>query len=250
MLTDGRVRQLAAEIAPSEDDEAPPAKTTDVLVNGDAANIVHTDPTIAHAGLTEQTEVPISNEPEVTTGPEQADIGEGAANAAATRNWDSSAAMGGSDSMGESWISVPRPADETEKAPTATLQNDISNWTSGDGGQNGYDATAVEVMAATADSAAAVDIANVPQASSWAEDSQDDYEQSAAKAAADDGYQPVPVKKHKPRGGAGGDARGGAGGGRGGGRGGNRGRGGERGGPRGGQRGGQRQGRGNRPRES
>lgn len=200
--------------------------------------------------MTEQTDEPIPTEPEVLTGPEQADIGEGAANAAATRNWDSNAVTNGSDSVGESWISVPRPADDTEKSPTATTQNDTNNWTSGDGGQNGYNAATVDAGASVADVAVAVDVAKIPEADNWAEDSQDNYEQSAAKAGADDGYQPAPVKKHKSRGGAGGDARGGAGAGRGSGRGGNRGRGGERGGSRGGQRGGTGQARGNRPRDS
>lgn len=80
-----------------------------------------TDPTIAHAGLTEidaETEPMANGEShhvDTPTVPEASNIDAGAANAAAGMNWDASAEQGAG-----SWVEVPRDPAETETGVAAT----------------------------------------------------------------------------------------------------------------------------------
>lgn len=53
-------------------------------------------------------------------------IDEGAANSAAITNWEISTTS--ADPMQDSWVSVPRPAEETAKDFTSAASNDTSNW--------------------------------------------------------------------------------------------------------------------------
>lgn len=90
-----------------------------------------TDPTIANAGLneldTQPAELNHQTAQNTMDGPEQAGIDEGAANIAATQQWDSQAA-GSADQVGESWISVPRDPLETDKQSTSAANNITQNW--------------------------------------------------------------------------------------------------------------------------
>ncbi|KAI1659357.1 hypothetical protein F4813DRAFT_354746 [Daldinia decipiens] len=117
---------FAAEAA-AESTEAP-VETT----NG-------TDPTVAHAGLTEidstgvtapltngHTEATPTSAPGV---PENADVGDDAANAAAESQWDANNDLSASISQ-EEWVKVPRDPTETETGLTATPAStgNVQSW--------------------------------------------------------------------------------------------------------------------------
>ncbi|KAI0851972.1 hypothetical protein F5Y00DRAFT_204467 [Daldinia vernicosa] len=117
---------FAAEVA-AESTEAP-VETT----NG-------TDPTVAHAGLTEidstGTAAPLTNghtesTPASAPGvPENADVGDDAANAAAEAQWDANNDLSASISQ-EEWVKVPRDPTETETGLTATpvSTGNVQSW--------------------------------------------------------------------------------------------------------------------------
>lgn len=120
--------------------EAEPAEMVDADVPP-AYDAAASDPTIAHAGLTElqdTTSIPIhsqSNDDEATrTVPEQASIAEAGANAAAESKWDAEASIHTEASAaGEDWVNVPRDPAETDTglqatpaAPTAQAENSNS----------------------------------------------------------------------------------------------------------------------------
>ncbi|KAI0130735.1 hypothetical protein F4814DRAFT_444871 [Daldinia grandis] len=98
-----------------------------------------TDPTIAHAGLTEidstGATAPLTNghtesTPTSAPGvPENADVGDDAANAAAESQWDANNDLSASISQ-EEWVEVPRDPTETETGLTATpvSTGNVQSW--------------------------------------------------------------------------------------------------------------------------
>ncbi|CAL3966753.1 unnamed protein product, partial [Diplocarpon coronariae] len=92
-----------------------------------------TDPTIAHAGLTE-IDAPATTE--LTNGhteasydqgvPQNSAFGDGAANAAAEANWDNNNDL----STSQEWIEVPRDATETDTGVVATpaAPSNVQSW--------------------------------------------------------------------------------------------------------------------------
>lgn len=127
--TDKQVRDLAFEYAPyaaeeawaeevAQSEPAPPA-------GQESSTTIGTDPTIAHAGLTEIDAVPepstegTSHHVDTPSVPDASNIDAGAANAAGGTNWEAkqSAASG---SAAEEWIEVPRDLAETETGNAAT----------------------------------------------------------------------------------------------------------------------------------
>lgn len=122
-------------------DYIPPYATEEAWANGVAEAQVQdepaTDPTLANAGLGEVKGEVASAEPtaqetdaptELPAVPAQADIGDIAANSTANQQWDSTANALPTEDMGESWVSVPRPADETEQGGSAAALNATDNW--------------------------------------------------------------------------------------------------------------------------
>ncbi|KAI1381173.1 hypothetical protein F4677DRAFT_402346 [Hypoxylon crocopeplum] len=119
--------QFATAEATTESTEAP-AETAEI--NG-------TDPTVAHAGLTEidttGATAPLTNghtEPTPVSGvPENADVTDSAANAAAESQWDASNDLSASVSQ-EEWVKVPRDPTETETGLTATPASagNVQSW--------------------------------------------------------------------------------------------------------------------------
>ncbi|KAF3070715.1 hypothetical protein GL218_00293 [Daldinia childiae] len=98
-----------------------------------------TDPTVAHAGLTEidstGATAPLTNghtesTPTSAPGvPENADVGDDAANAAAESQWDANNDLSASISQ-EEWVKVPRDPTETETGLTATPASagNVQSW--------------------------------------------------------------------------------------------------------------------------
>lgn len=85
---------------------------------------VESDPTIAHASLTEledlaqEDSAPLSQvQEEVVSAPAAATIGDEAANASATEQWDNKPSA---DGLEDSWVSVPRNQSEMETETAAT----------------------------------------------------------------------------------------------------------------------------------
>ncbi len=125
---DKQVRDLAIEYAPyaaeeawaeevAQSEPAPPG------AEDSGSTVVGTDPTVAHAGLTEidTPAEPLSNghpshldNPQV---PEASNIDVGAANAAAETNWDVKASV---SSEQNDWVEVPRDPAETDTGNAAT----------------------------------------------------------------------------------------------------------------------------------
>ncbi|KAI0429021.1 hypothetical protein F5Y09DRAFT_311501 [Xylaria sp. FL1042] len=110
-------------------------ETTEAVAESTAP--VETDPTIAHAGLTEidstgATE-PLTNghtEPTPQSGvPANADVSDNAANAAAGSEWDGNNTMSSSITQ-EGWVEVPRNPSETETGLTATpaAASNVQSW--------------------------------------------------------------------------------------------------------------------------
>ncbi|KAI3341383.1 hypothetical protein F4824DRAFT_311642 [Ustulina deusta] len=133
--TYGQVKTAAAAyISPFAAAEAAP-EITETVAESTAA--VETDPTIAHAGLTEidstgATE-PLTNghiEPAPQSGaPANADVSDNAANAAAGSEWDGNNTMSSSITQ-EGWVEVPRDPTETETGLTATpaATSNVQSW--------------------------------------------------------------------------------------------------------------------------
>lgn len=126
---DKQVKELAFEYAPYAAEEAwaeevalsEPAPPT----AEESSTPVGTDPTIAHAGLTE---IDAEAEPaldghsqhiETPTVPEASNIDASAANAAAETNWEAKLSAS-AESGPEGWIEVPRDPNETDTGLAAT----------------------------------------------------------------------------------------------------------------------------------
>jgi hypothetical protein len=174
-----------------------------------------TDPTIAHAGLTElQTSTQpngttsITNQEPVTS-PPQAGAGDEAGNAAGDR-WDTAAP--GTDKKGseDSYEMIPRPADEVDvpnpsglPADTILTSQSGNSWAD----EPVYDASASDIKSAMASGEPQVDTSWTPapepsqplSASGWADSSE-----TAAGAGQEDGdgFHQVPGR-HRGRGGRG-----------------------------------------------
>lgn len=184
------------------------------------------DPTIAHAGLTELGAQPngtaTEQEADITS-PVQASTGDAMSNLAG-------AATGGEESLDESFEMVPRDPTETETPHEPAMQNSTTSW---------------------ADDAAAAAEPSVPVISQSSTPKPQSAAVNTASAPADDGFLEVERKRGGHRGGRGDGEGRGRGRGRGGyrgERGGDRGRGGFRGERRGGGEGRGRGGRGGQPR--
>ena len=118
---------IASEAVEEDILPTPPAETTD--------HTPQTDPTLAHAALTEIDAVPIaslanghddSTTETPATIPQNSGIGEGAANATADSHWDNSADL----STSQEWVDVGRDTAETETGITATIaaSANIQSW--------------------------------------------------------------------------------------------------------------------------
>ena len=127
--TDMQVRDLAIEYAPYAAEEAwaeEVAKSEPVPPGiEDSSAALGTDPTVAHAGLTELegqgSVAPIDSTHHVDTAdvPGGSNIDVGAANTAASANWDPKASAS-ADSGPDGWVEVPRDLAETETGVQAT----------------------------------------------------------------------------------------------------------------------------------
>ncbi|KAK4696601.1 hypothetical protein P7C71_g1352, partial [Lecanoromycetidae sp. Uapishka_2] len=132
-----QVRDLAFEYAPYAAEEAwaeevaqaepgpPNAEDSSSIPPG-------TDPTVAHAGLTEidNPQEPatngVSSHVDTPNVPDASNIDAGAANAAAGTNWDAKQSV-----TGEDWVEVARDPTETETGNTATpaaMTNNTQSW--------------------------------------------------------------------------------------------------------------------------
>jgi hypothetical protein len=122
-FTFAKLKQASKDSAlPSEDEEeVEPAAPVEEVEDEPAS-----DPTIAHAGLTEleDTAQPMTNghpPQETMTVPEQSSTGAEAANAVAEANWDPQASViSNASAGGEGWVEVPRDPAETDTGLTAT----------------------------------------------------------------------------------------------------------------------------------
>lgn len=143
-VTYSRVKALSLDYAPFATEEAWVDGVADASKDTPQEppnGALPTDATITNAGLTEINDVtqPASIPPDTADlesgmpGPEQATISE-AANTAATEQWDKAAPGGhsGADPLAESWVSIPRPLEETEQHSAATnaaiSPNQTENW--------------------------------------------------------------------------------------------------------------------------
>ncbi|KAG9947932.1 hypothetical protein KCU85_g5411, partial [Aureobasidium melanogenum] len=186
--------------------EEAPAESNDATTVQPEDTIPSSDPTIAHAGLTELgLNQPVEEEKPIVVANDQiaeASIDDSSANKSAETQWDNAAATAGTDQqLDDSFEMVPRPADETEAVHEPAQPQSTSSWAD----QTSANATATEAT------------------------TENNNTNGLASTDAE-GYQSV-----ERRGGRGGQGRGGRGG---------RGRGGPRGGHRGNFRGGRGDGRG------
>ncbi|KAI2615094.1 hypothetical protein GGR54DRAFT_308402 [Hypoxylon sp. NC1633] len=130
--TFGQVKALSIENALQYVADAAAEPTE---VPNETAELNGTDPTVAHAGLTEidttGATAPLTNghvEATPVSGiPENADVADGAANAAAESQWGSAVDMSASQ---EEWVKVPRDPTETETGLTATAASigNVQSW--------------------------------------------------------------------------------------------------------------------------
>lgn len=136
--TDDQVKQASLEHTPYAAAEAwaeDVAQSEPVPPSADETPVpVETDPTVAHAGLTEIDQPPVTttngdSHVETPTVPEASNIDAGAANAAAEANWVpelSASAHSGADG----WVEVPRDPAETDTGYDATpaAGNPAQSW--------------------------------------------------------------------------------------------------------------------------
>lgn len=136
IVIDAEVKDAAiAYISPFTATEAEPEITE---AAPESTPAVETDPTVAHAGLTEidstgATE-PMANghteaAPAPSAFPANANVSDDAANAAAGNDWDANNNMSASVTQ-EGWVEVPRDPSETETGLTATpaASSNVQSW--------------------------------------------------------------------------------------------------------------------------
>ncbi|KAI0136977.1 hypothetical protein BJ170DRAFT_37658 [Xylariales sp. AK1849] len=112
----------------SSTDEAEPVPEVSEVSPVESSKLPETDPTIAHAGLTEidstGATAPMTNghiESTPDTGlPTNSDVGDSAANAAAESQWDAAKNDLDASITQEDWVKVPRDPAETDTGLTAT----------------------------------------------------------------------------------------------------------------------------------
>lgn len=119
--------------------DAPPQVSEESVIGSEAETgtaEIDTDPTIAHAGMTELEDtmtIRNSTEPvetEKLVPPEQSSISAHTANAVAERSWDPQASMTSDSPSGEGWVEVPRDPAETDTglAATPAAMHNSTSW--------------------------------------------------------------------------------------------------------------------------
>lgn len=132
MWIDAQIKKAALEEAPFATEEAwveDVAKAQSVPSESETATAVETDPTVAHAGLTEINDVQPTNghmEQDSSSAPPASSIDTGAANTAAEEQWDKPTSA--DDTMGESFEMVPRDPTETESPAAAAPISSVQSW--------------------------------------------------------------------------------------------------------------------------
>ena len=130
--SDSQVKQASIDHAPFSAEET----WVDSVAEANKGSELGSDPTIAHAGLTEldttkPNGVAADAAPESITSPPQADAGDEAGNAAGDR-WDTAGAGAEKPLMEDSFEMVPRPQDELETpasaVPAITQQERTMSW--------------------------------------------------------------------------------------------------------------------------
>ncbi|KAF2243225.1 hypothetical protein BU26DRAFT_436844 [Trematosphaeria pertusa] len=135
LRTDAQIKQAALDEAPFAAEEAwvdDVAQAQPAPPETEATPATSTDPTIANAGLTEiDTGVAAVNggaeSAETPSAPPASSIDDGAANAAATEQWDKQRS-GSDDPLAESYEMVPRDPTETESPAVAAPMNSVQSW--------------------------------------------------------------------------------------------------------------------------
>lgn len=123
-----------AETEPAEAPATDPIPTEEAPI--ESSHLVQTDPTVAHAGLTEidagtdtaLSNVQVNGSTEEADAPiPNADVGDSAANAAAENQWDT----GNDLAASQEWVQIPKAAEvsQTETAPNAApAVTGTSSW--------------------------------------------------------------------------------------------------------------------------
>jgi hypothetical protein len=170
--TDAQVKQAALDEAPFAAEEAWVDEVAQAQPSA-PENEAGSDPTIANAGLTELDQgvvaVDGSADQQISHAPAASSIEPEAANAAAEAQWDKQA-TGGDDPLSESFEMVPRDPAETENPHTT---------------------------------------APVTSTQSWADDTPEPQATTGAAASGGDGFQEIPHRGGRGRGGHQGEGRGG-----------------------------------------
>ncbi|KAH7073673.1 hypothetical protein BKA63DRAFT_514590 [Paraphoma chrysanthemicola] len=130
-VTYAQVKQAALDEAPFAAEEAwvdEVAQAQPAPPETEAPDAV-SDPTVAHAGLTELDAgaAPISTDSDTPTAPAASSIEPGTANAAAEEQWDKQAA-GGDDPLSESFEMIPRDPAETENQHATAPVTSTQSW--------------------------------------------------------------------------------------------------------------------------
>ena len=135
-----QLKKSAMENAPLPaelDDPDLSEATAEVVEPSVQANVTHSDPTIANAGLTELEDTTtirlkgVEYSSGLISGLEQASVAADAANAVADSSWDPQASVMTTDStMGDGWVEVPRDPAETDTGVVATpaAAHGTSSW--------------------------------------------------------------------------------------------------------------------------
>ncbi|KAI5245770.1 hypothetical protein E4T47_03607 [Aureobasidium subglaciale] len=131
--------------------EESPVESTDATAVQPEETVPSSDPTIAHAGLTElgvnqsaEEEKPIVLAEDLTQSIAEASTGDDAANKSAETQWDNAGATAGTDEqLDDSFEIVPRPANETETVHEPAQPQSTSSWAD----QSSANATAMEAAA-------------------------------------------------------------------------------------------------------
>ncbi|KAF2491755.1 hypothetical protein BU16DRAFT_530194 [Lophium mytilinum] len=135
-VTYAEIKQAALEEAPFAAEEAwveDVAQSQAAAPEPETAHPISTDPTIAHAGLTElDTSGTITNGStevlDTPSAPAASSIDAGAANAAADEQWDKQASAASDDPLTESFEMIPRDPAETESPAVAAPNNSTQSW--------------------------------------------------------------------------------------------------------------------------
>lgn len=137
---DEKVKSLSLEYAPFAAEEAWVNGVAQAEAGNDVgaaaaaeATEAPSDPTIAHAGLTELEDVAADQTATANTeaaehASNQGTIDEGAANEAAREQWDTTKTQATGDPLSESWVSVPRDPAETENQHVGAAPGTTQNW--------------------------------------------------------------------------------------------------------------------------